>query len=112
MTGVLGAVSTDAGSGGTARGGARTATQQTRHSRSVRDAELAGGTSSAILRSVAVGTATDRAALERLGGALGHGPISRLFVRSGGAIVPLGIRTLRPLADGVVTAYISPWIEP
>jgi two-component system LytT family response regulator len=40
-------------------------------------------------------------ALERLGVALGHGPISRLFVRSGGAIVPLAVeRVAWFTADG------------
>jgi two-component system, LytTR family, response regulator len=39
----------------------------------------------------ALGEPAANSALERLGSSLGHGPISRLFVRSGGAIVPLAV---------------------
>lgn len=34
------------------------------------------------------------------------------FGKSGGAVVPLGIRTLKLVPDGIVTAYITPWNEP
>ncbi|WP_257570920.1 ROK family transcriptional regulator [Streptomyces sp. NP160] len=49
----------------TSAGATRTAARHARPPRPVRDAELAGGTSSAILRAVAGGAATDRAALAR-----------------------------------------------
>ena len=39
----------------------------------------------------ALGEPASHPALERLGGALGHGPISRLFVRSGGSLIPLAV---------------------
>jgi len=48
-----------------------------------------------------LGEPAAHSALERLGGALGHGPISRLFVRSGGALVPLAVdRVAWFAADG------------
>jgi two-component system, LytTR family, response regulator len=48
-----------------------------------------------------LGEPAAHSALERLGGALGHGPISRLFVRSGGALVPLAVdRVAWFTADG------------
>jgi two-component system, LytTR family, response regulator len=49
----------------------------------------------------ALGEPAPHPALERLGTALGHGPISRLFVRSGSALVPLAIdRVAWFAADG------------
>lgn len=49
----------------------------------------------------ALGEPASHSALERLGVALGHGPISRLFVRSGGALVPLSVdRVAWFAADG------------
>jgi two-component system LytT family response regulator len=49
----------------------------------------------------ALGEPAAHPALERLGVAHGHGPISRLFVRSGGSIVPLAVdRVASFTADG------------
>jgi two-component system, LytTR family, response regulator len=49
----------------------------------------------------AIGEPSAHSALDRLGPALGHGPISRLFVRSGGALVPLSVdRVAWFAADG------------
>jgi len=49
----------------------------------------------------ALGEPATHPALERLGGALGHGPISRLFVRSGASLLPLAVdRVAWFTADG------------
>ncbi|MEP7064988.1 MAG: LytTR family DNA-binding domain-containing protein [Gemmatimonadota bacterium] len=49
----------------------------------------------------AIGEPSTHSAVERLGGALAHGPISRLFVRSGGALLPLAVdRVAWFAADG------------
>ena len=42
----------------------------------------------------AIGEPVAHPALERLGAALGQGPISRLFVRLGGSLVPLSVATV------------------
>ena len=57
----------------------------------------------------AIGEPSTHSALERLGGALGHGPISRLFVRSGSALVPLAVdRVAWFEADGdYVVAHVE-----
>jgi two-component system, LytTR family, response regulator len=48
-----------------------------------------------------IGEPAGAGALERLSGALGGGPISRLFVRTGGSLVPLPVDRVRWLeADG------------
>jgi two-component system, LytTR family, response regulator len=56
-----------------------------------------------------LGEPAAHSALERLGGALGHGPISRLFVRSGGSLVPLAVdRVAWFAADGdYVIAHVE-----
>jgi len=55
----------------------------------------------------AIGEPADAGVLERLAGALAGGPISRLFVRTGGSLVPLPIAEVRWFeADGdYVTAH-------
>lgn len=57
----------------------------------------------------ALGEPTSAGVLERLSGALGGGPISRLFVRTGGALVPLAVsRVTRFEAEGdYVIAHVG-----
>ena len=58
----------------------------------------------------AIGEPAPHSTLERLGGALGHGPITRLFVRSGGSIVPISVDRVAWFdADGdYVVAHATP----
>ena len=57
----------------------------------------------------ALGEPAAQSALERFGDALGQGPISRLFVRSGGALVPVAVdRVAWFTADGdYVVAHVD-----
>jgi len=59
------------------------------------------------------GTVTSRAGVVAFLNVPAASPVRLIaYGKTGGAVQPIGIRTLKPLADGVVTAYVTPWIEP
>lgn len=59
------------------------------------------------------GTTTSRSGVVAFLNVPATGPVRLIaYGKTGGSVVPIGIRTLQPAADGVVTAYITPWNEP
>jgi hypothetical protein len=59
------------------------------------------------------GTETSRAGIAAFLNVPATSPVRVIaYGKVAGAVVPLAIRPLKPVADGIVTAYITPWVEP